>query len=265
MAALWSKGLERAMGGEPRLEEVYNMVKLKGLQFLIAHPVTTETETQIISVENLWDYLREISELNDADDTFPIYRGQPNTAFKLLPKIGRKTLKSKYTENDMFLEFKRNYRRYYPHVLTRDMDILMLGQHYGLSTRLLDWTTNPLVALYFACCTNEKADGVVYQTALKSDNRYTDEKVDVNPFTYKDNIFIFPEIFETRFANQSGLFELFANPRIESKSSVKAKITIKNSFKKSILKQLSSINMDPVELFPTLDNLCKSIEISYLN
>jgi hypothetical protein len=46
-------------------------------------------------------------------------------------------------------------------------EILSKMQHYGVPTRLLDVTTNALVALYFACDDKKDTDGVVY--VIKAD------------------------------------------------------------------------------------------------
>lgn len=42
--------------------------------------------------------------------------------------------------------------------LSSNFEILSKMQHYGLPTRLLDFTVNPLVSLYFACADHPECD-----------------------------------------------------------------------------------------------------------
>jgi hypothetical protein len=81
------------------------------------------------------------------------WRGHAKACWKLKPFVYRDRPKGgKYNERALINHFQiralgRLGHRSRPQ---SDLEWLFLAQHYGLPTRLLDWTENSLVALYFA-------------------------------------------------------------------------------------------------------------------
>jgi hypothetical protein len=60
-----------------------------------------------------------------------------------------------------------------------DWDWLSLGQHYGMSTRMSDWSGNPLIALFFAVELDPAptVHPLVHQYPIKTDIVEKDKKV----------------------------------------------------------------------------------------
>src|SRR5690349_11458428 len=104
-------------------------------------------------VINSFSGLHDVIENYDARTV--IYRGVKSVEFPLMPKVGRivppKSNGSREAnEKEILRLFKERALRFLDVVPTSDWDWLALGQQYGLPTRLLDWTENPLVACFFA-------------------------------------------------------------------------------------------------------------------
>lgn len=114
-------------------------------------------------VKNLSEYLAQISQIKNNKhhgvpvSSFTFFRGQADLDWEITPSLYRLGLFD--SERLMLTELQ--------HVCPNEFvgnrfDILTKMQHYGMPTRLLDTTTNPLVALYFACKDNSEKDGAVF-------------------------------------------------------------------------------------------------------
>ena len=144
-----------------------------------------------------------------------------------------------------------------------------------LGKQLLDWTTNPLVALYFSCRGDNHllADGAVYRSRGYEQffpERFTNSTLP-NPFDIEKNFFILPPHVSPRITAQAGAFTISKNPVepleiiASDEYATNDRVLVKASSKKKILKQLSDLNIHAASLFPDLVGICEQIKEENIN
>lgn len=100
------------------------------------------------SISSLSEYIDLIASGEYSDC---IYRGEPEKYSHSNASAFRRNSQSsrKYPFFHMKNEFKRE--TYYKITADQRHDFLAFAQHHGIPTNLLDFTTSPLIALFFAC------------------------------------------------------------------------------------------------------------------
>ncbi len=88
------------------------------------------------------------------------YRGQSDASWRLLPSLLRQA--NAISESSLLTRFKQSAAMLASHKPESSFDWIFLMQHYGVPTRLLDWTENPLVATYFAVENRKEEDAAVW-------------------------------------------------------------------------------------------------------
>ena len=173
-----------------------------------------------IRIESFVEYLEYISEncleLN-------LFRGVHDCSYKLIPKIGRDDYLKKFSgskeeilgnlqdlEEKTMRKFIDMSVPYFDMRGMRAWDQWTIGQHHGIPTRFLDWTQNPLIALYFAVESGHGADAAVY---IIDRSEFGTSGDDEDLFSTSDEVILHsPSYINPRIIAQKGVFTVHKNP-----------------------------------------------------
>jgi hypothetical protein len=194
----------------------------------------------------------------------------------------------------------RNFRKYaYRDAVPYDSawNWLALAQHYGLPTRLLDWTFSPFVALHFATEHTQyfAEDGIIWcvdfikvkqflPERLRAEldeegaNVFTAEMLGHVAATLKEFDRLAPEPFvaffeppslDQRIVNQYALFSLMSSPTaaldewVQDQPGLARRVVIPHALKWEVRDKLDQANVTERVLYPGLDGLSRWLRRQY--
>ena len=200
-----------------------------------------------------------------------VYRGQGDKAWGLTPSAGRRPVfgvgYSSIKEQRLYREFRREAPRWERHLSTA-LEFLALGQHYGLPTRLLDWSTNPLVAAWFACANESTADGRLHMLRVPRHSSIQDDDQAFDPFAIRSAVVLVrvpPNV--ARITAQQGLFSLHPDPTADwnppSPPHMYSVLDIPRSEKPYFLQMLHILGVNHARLMVDLAGHCSTLAWQY--
>ena len=195
-----------------------------------------------------------------------VFRGHSDQSYQLRPSVGRgghTSATDKKYEDSLFRIFQREAGTHISPIPTSPWEWLAVAQHHGVPTRLLDWSQNPLVALYFAVATNDARPGEVF--ALNAPTRAAERTIGGSPFEITQPVKYYPNIVAPRIRAQEGLFIACSEPVEKLDSNLKGdwkleRFMVPLEAKPRLRYELYRLGVHQSSLFPDLDGLSARIK-----
>lgn len=173
---LWNKEIDerfrntRGRVRERLHRELFEREFLRSFEQVNNFSLDINEELNICYIKNQVEFATKLSDILESIETLHknkstlFFRGHDNASYRLIPSIYRDN--APFYEKEIFYDTISTIPQEV-NGINSAFEILTKFQHFGTPTRLLDITTNPLVALFFACKVNSK-DGELLIFSVKN-------------------------------------------------------------------------------------------------
>jgi hypothetical protein len=229
-------------------------------------------------VSSVQEFLEHVWKVPSQPDTETIlFRGQSHN-YRLLPKLFREPNsigKVQESEGKMLACLMQASPHLVPSQPKNEWDWLSLGQHYGMSTRMSDWSANPLVALFFAVESKPFAEAkpVVYHYPIQGE--IVLKKKEGSPLTISNS-----RVFQPNHSHRSdaqaawhfvhaihqkkdGSPTFYALTEMDRHKERISEIAISKQHVPEIRKELSAMGMTHSTMYGDFGSVCRSIAPSF--
>jgi hypothetical protein len=228
---------------------------------------------------------RAIASLDAEGCDIPFYRGQSDASWGLLPSLARYRMTDARAtanpEEDLYFDFVTQAGALLPED-SPSWSVAFIMQHYGLPTRLLDWTETFSVAVYFAIKDAKNEAAVWILDPFKLNRKTINKEMLINPTELNDDykayfidrvatlegnvIAMSPLRHNPRVLNQRAGFTLhddLKNPLENLHPDTVIKLNLEKDGFPEALKFVELAGMNEFTLFPDLDGLARQLKRKY--